>query len=138
MLNKNEINEILGDKNEGWFPPIEDFIIETIEEQEARLKATDKYIEDLRKEGIYVSEMGKCRSNCCPTCSICDWDAQWGVLPERAYKCKSFSVNSSGIELADGEQCKIFHACRRHLNEVVKLCKEKENSYLKNVKKITE
>ncbi len=134
MLNRDEINKILGNKDEGWFPPVEKLLPDTVEEFEAIQNARDKEIKDLKKEGIYAVEIGKCRGMFYPTCSICDWEAKWGIQTKRVYECKSFKVSDDG-EFSDGKPCKIFHACDKHLQEVAKLCKEKENNYLKNVKK---
>lgn len=129
MLGKKEIDEILGDKDEGWFPPVEKLLPDNAEEFIAMQKARVKEVKGLEKEGIYAVEMGRCRSNCYPTCSICDWDARWGIQTKRVYNCKRFSVDSSGTELADGKPCKVFHACRRHLHKVVKLCKDREEKF---------
>jgi hypothetical protein len=125
MLNKNEINKIIGEP-EGWFPPVEKLLPDTAEEFIAMMAAIDKEVEEERSTGLTIVEMGKCRGSTYPTCSICDYDAEWGIMPNRVADSKLYSVDSRGEELADGKPCKIYNACRRHLHEVSKICRETE------------
>ncbi len=121
-MNNEEINKIIGEPT-GWHPPKSDYTLPSIEEFEAQCDAEDKMIADLNKTGITVVEMGKCRGSIYPKCSICDWDAYWGMMLDWVADAKSFSVSDDG-EKADGRPCKTFRSCKKHLHEVVKLCKE--------------
>ena len=121
-MNQEEIDKIIG-KPTGWHPPKSDYTLPSIEELEAQWAAEDKMIADLNDTDIHIVEMGKCRGSMYPKCSICSADAYWGMMPKWVADAKSFSVSDEG-ESADGRSCKTFRSCKKHLHEVVRLCRE--------------
>ncbi len=126
MFNKEKIDKILRDKDDkGWFPPVKKLLPDTVEEFEALKVAEDKEIKEVEKEGLFVVEIGKVRSAFYPECSICDYDAKWGIESELVHNCKVFRCTDEGC-FADGEPCKTYRACSRHLREVADLCKKEQ------------
>ena len=123
-MDKEEINKIIGEPT-GWVPPAKKLLPDTVEEFDEMCAAEDKMISDLNNTDITVVEMGKCRGSMYPTCSICDADAHWGLMSNRVAKAFDFSVSDDG-EKADGKPCKTFRTCKKHLHEVVELCRNEE------------
>lgn len=124
-MNNEEINKIIGEPT-GWHPPKEDYTLPSIEELESQWAAEDKMIADLNATDIHIVEMGKCRGSMYPRCSICDADAFWGVMPKWVSEAKEYSTSSDRGEEADGKSCKTYRSCKKHLLEVVKLCREEK------------
>jgi hypothetical protein len=79
-------------------------------------------IADLNATDITIVEMGKCRGSMYPKCSICNADAFWGMMPKWVADAKEYLVADDG-EWADGRPCKTYRCCKKHLHEVVKLCR---------------
>ncbi len=82
-----------------------------------------------RIEDIEVFELGKCSGSIYPTCSICDYDAVYGVSPPIAKKIKRFVTSDKGSFLVINDNYIPYSplaSCKRHIEEVKKMSLEDE------------